>query len=243
MGLAGGFAVQPLFFVRYWGFSKMHGLITTYDNKKGTGRVQGDDGHIYFFNRDMLSKPEEEDSFMMDMEVEFTSSEDSDNKVAADIYLTDPKSVQDKSIFYQEPASFLCETEDLVSGYDVLDRGLFALQRSERTEEKARNALIRECVGVGANSLVSYKVERQLKSAFGNGFETFTVRGVPVVLGRIDDKGEMRAADLKNRLNQEKIKKAHNIIVNTRIGKLVLKGMGAVLLIIFALGFFLTGGI
>ena len=37
----------------------MHGVITTYDNKKGTGRVQGDDGQIYFFSRDMVAKAEE----------------------------------------------------------------------------------------------------------------------------------------------------------------------------------------
>ena len=66
---------------------------------------------------------------------------------------------------------------------------------------------------------------------------------MPVILGRRDNNGDLRSSDLKNRLDQTKIKKAHEILVNTRIGKMVVKGLAAFMLIIFALGFFLTGGI
>ncbi len=31
----------------------MHGVITTYDSKKGTGRIQGDDGFMYFFDLEL----------------------------------------------------------------------------------------------------------------------------------------------------------------------------------------------
>ena len=58
-----------------------------------------------------------------------------------------------------------------------------------------------------------------------------------------DPNGDCRAHELQNRIDQEKVKKAHNILVNTRIGKMVIRGLMMVGLIIFALGFFLTGGI
>ena len=59
----------------------------------------------------------------------------------------------------------------------------------------------------------------------------------------IDNGYQFRASELNQRLNQAQIKKAHNLIVNTKLGKLVLKAIGAFLLFIFVMGFILTGGI
>ena len=222
----------------------MHGVITTYDNKKGTGRVQGDDGQIYFFSRDMVAKAEDIPSLMMEMEADFTPVQGEGRMEAHELSLTDPDSFQDKVLYYNEPQGFLCEKEDLVSGFDVLDRGLYRLSRSERSEEKARYALIRECVDLGANALVSYKVETHLKIAIGFSYEVVECSGVPVVLGRLNPNGDARAEDLKHRIDQEeKIKKLHNAMVNTKIGKMVIKGLAAVLIVIFTLGFFLSGGV
>lgn len=223
----------------------MQGQITTYDNKKGTGRVQGDDGHIYAFDRNSLARLEDCDSLSVEMKVEFNAEIDSEgNNFASELVVLNPEDFTDDCLFI-EPGEFVCHKDDLVSGYDVLDRGLYRIERSDRTEENARNRLIRECRAYGANAVVSYKVDVKLKNAFGNGFNIYTASGVPVVLGRrcTDGSGEYRAAELRERLNQKQIKKAHDMIVNTRIGKLVLKGLAAVLLIIFALGFILTGGV
>lgn len=231
----------------------MRGKISTYDNKKGEGRVQGDDGHIYWFNDGCIARQEDCDYLMMDVEVEFEvglkqvkdrkTNQMVEKQAALEITVLNPQSLDEHNIFYSEPSSFLYEKEDLVEGFDVLDRGLYALSRSERTEEKARYRLTRDCLEYGANSLVLYKVDIKLKNAFGNGYNIYTATGVPVILGRRDPNGDLRSSDLKNRLDQVKIKKAHEILVNTRIGKMVVKGLAAVLLLIFALGFFLTGGI
>lgn len=221
----------------------MHGVITTYDSKKGTGRIQGDDGFMYFFDRDHVARQEEIASLMMEMEADFTAETEGDKHIATEVKLTYPEKAQDMVRYYSEPPEFLCAKEDLVPGFDVLDRGIYSIFRSERTEEKARRMLIRDCLTYGANSLVSYRVERKLKNAMGHGFEVFTCHGVPVVLGRLNHNGEMRAEDLKHRLNQDKIKRAHDIIVNTRIGKMVLKVLGGILLIIFTIGFIVSGGL
>ena len=231
----------------------MHGTISTYDNKKGEGRVQADDGHIYWFNRDCISREEESDYLMMDVEVEFEvgtlnvkdrkTNQMVERQAALELKVLNPQALDEHNVFYSEPSSFLYEKDDLVPGFDVLDRGLYSLSRSDRSEEKARYRLTRDCVEYGANSLVSYKVDIKLKNAFGNGYNIYTATGVPVILGRRDDHGELRVSDLKNRLDQAKIKKAHEILVNTRIGKMVVKGLAALLLLIFALGFFMTGGI
>lgn len=231
----------------------MHGTISTYDNKKGEGRVQADDGHIYWFNRDCIAREEESDYLMMDVEVEFEvgtlnvkdrkTNQMVERQAALELKVLNPQALDEHNVFYSEPSSFLYEKDDLVPGFDVLDRGLYSLSRSDRSEEKARYRLTRDCVEYGANSLVSYKVDIKLKNAFGNGYNIYTATGVPVILGRRDDHGELRVSDLKNRLDQAKIKKAHEILVNTRIGKMVVKGLAALLLLIFALGFFMTGGI
>ena len=87
----------------------MHGVITTYDNKKGTGRVQGDDGQIYFFSRDMVAKAEDIPSLMMEMEADFTPVQGEGRMEAHELSLTDPDSFQDKVLDYNEPQGFLCE--------------------------------------------------------------------------------------------------------------------------------------
>lgn len=221
----------------------MHGVITTYDNKKGTGRVQGYDGQIYFFTREMVAKAEDLPYIMMEMEADFTPSSAEGRAEAHDLVLTNPDSFNDKVVYYSEPTDFLCEREDLVSGFDVLDRGFYRLYRSERTEERARSALIRECLSVNANSLVSYKVETQLKGAMGYGYEVVTCSGVPVALGRLNPNGDLRAEDLKNSINQNRIKKLHSSMINTKIGKMVIKVLAGILVVIFTLGFIFSGGI
>lgn len=231
----------------------MRGQISTYDNKKGEGRIQGEDGHIYWFNRDCLERGEDVDYLMMDIEVNFNSgtkevlnrrtNEMEQRQAALDITIPNPIPLDEQDIYYQEPSSFLFEKNDLVDGFDILDRGLYSIQCSERTEDKARYRLQRDCEDFGANACVSFKVDLELKNAMGNGFHVYHARGVPVVLARRDPNGEWRPDELRNRLNQEKIKKAHNIIVNTRIGKMVVKALAVVLIIIFCLGFILTGGI
>lgn len=231
----------------------MQGQITTYDNKKGVGRVQGEDGHIYRFTRKELAQGEDSSNLVMEMQVSFTPSMDQNGyQQASEIVVLNRAEFAEDSL-YMEPESFVVAKEDLVPGYDVLDRGLYALERGDRTEDKAKARLINECTAVGANGLVRYHCEVQLKNAFGYGFNVYRVSGVPVVLGRrvgtraeakeVDMGYQFRASELNHRLNQAQIKKAHNLIVNTKLGKLVLKAIGALLLFIFALGFILTGGI
>ena len=220
----------------------MQGVITTYDSRKKEGRIQGEDGHIYYFGAKNLDKAEDEDYLMMDRKVEFNSIMDNEQPQAMQVVVLD-KTDGSEDPFYSEPPSFVCQSADLDSGYDVLDRGLYRLERGERTEAKARARLIAECSKMGANAVVRYEVTTKLKNAFGYGYELFTAAGVPAVLGRPDPNGEVRKSELMHRIDQEQVKKAHNLIVNTRIGKMVLMGLGAILLIIFAIGFIATGGV
>lgn len=231
----------------------MRGQITTYDSKKGEGRIQAEDGLFYRFNRDCLQKGEDADYMMMNVEVDFTpgtlevlnrrTNEKEQWQAALEISVPNPMSAEELDVYYREPPTFLFEKEDIPDGYDVLDRGLYPITRSERTEEKAKNRLSRDCLDFGANSCVSYKCTIELKNAMGNGFNVYHASGVPVILATRDPNGDCRAHELQNRIDQEKVKKAHNILVNTRIGKMVIRGLMMVGLIIFALGFFLTGGI
>lgn len=223
----------------------MHGKITSYDSRKGAGWIQGDDGHIYDFKRQDLLKAEYESYLRTDMQIDFQASTQTNadgNKQALELNITNPEEFSD-NVFYKEPENMPIYPEDFVDGYDILDRGIYRLQRKDRTEEKALYRLRYECQQVKANAIVGYKVTTELKNAFGNGYNLYVASGVPAVIGKISPDGECRAKELKNRLDQTKIKKLHNVVVNTKIGMMVVKALGAILLLVFAAGFFLSGGI
>lgn len=221
----------------------MHGLITACDNKKGVGYIQGDDGQIYFFTHAMVASADEIHFLRMERSVEFNPVKVEQRWEAHDMVLQGLDEESNQELFYFEPQEFLCETQDLVAGYDVLDRAIFPLHRGERTEELARKALITECRSVGANSLVRYSVNVKQRAGIGYGYEVVTCSGVPVVLGRLDPKGDVRASDLKNHINQDRVKRLHNYMINTKIGKMVLMALAGILLVVFTLGFFISGGL
>lgn len=223
----------------------MHGIITSYDSRKGAGWIQGDDGQIYDFRRQDLQKAEDEAYLRTDTQVDFqgAATPNADGKKQAlNLLVLNPQDCAEK-VYYREPENLPTYTEDFVDGYDILDRGLYRLERKDRTEEKALRRLRYDCEQVHANAIVGYKVTTELKNAFGNGFNLYIASGVPVIMGKIAADGECTAEELKRRMDHEKVKKLHSAIVNSRIAKLVFKGVAAVLLVIFALGFILTGGV
>lgn len=223
----------------------MHGKITSYDSRKGQGWIQGDDGHIYDFKYQDLLKAEEESMLRTDMQVDFQPSDQPNadgKKQALELALSNPEEFAD-NVFYKEPENMPIYNEDFVDGYDILDRGIYRIQRRDRSEDKALYRLRYDCQQVKANAIVGYKVTTELKNAFGNGYNLYVASGVPVVIGKASADGDCTAKDLKHRLDQAKIKKMHNVIVNTKIGMMVVKVLGAILLLVFAIGFFMSGGV
>ena len=169
----------------------MRGQITTYDSKKGEGRIQAEDGLFYRFNRDCLQKGEDADYMMMNVEVEYApgtlevlnrrTNEKEQWQAALENHRSKSNERRRLDVYYREPPTFLFEKEDIPDGYDVLDRGLYPITRTERTEEKAKIRLSRDCLDFGANSCVSYKCTIELKNAMGNGFNVYHATGVPVI--------------------------------------------------------------
>lgn len=223
----------------------MKGVISTYDTKKGVGRVQGEDGHIYSFKRDALLKAEDVDCLKIHVNISFEPHKDetTGNLFAHDIDIVDREAAMREDEFYVEPSTFQCHVSDLIDGYDILDRGIYPLSKAERSEENAKRRLIAECLAVGANACVSYRVEETMRISFGMAFCVYHARGVPVVIGQPAPNGEASYEELHNRLDQEKIRKNHNMFINTKIGKIVVKWLAIVLVIIFTIGFIVSGGI
>lgn len=223
----------------------MHGIITSYDLRKQAGWIQGDNGQIYDFKRQDLQKAEDESYLRMDVHVDFTPAPQANANgkfEALDLTISNIEECQNKT-YYQEPTDMPVFEGEFVEGYDILDRGIYRIERRDRTEEKAMHRLKYDCQQVKANAIAGYKCTSEMKNSFGNGFLLYTASGVPVVLGKPHADGECTEKELKNRIDQNKVKKLHSVIVNTRIGKMVIKGVGALLLLIFVLGFVLTGGV
>lgn len=222
----------------------MHGVITAFDSKKRIGHIQGEDGHIYTFSADDLQRAEEEDLLFADTDTDFEPRDSgAGGKSAKEVKVSFPEKASDKERRYSEPDGIPVFDEDIPDGFDILDRGLYRLERRDRTEEKALQRLRLDCAEVNANAAVRKEIRTELKSSFGYGFQSVVVSAVPVVLGRPDESGDCSADDLKNSLNQDKIKKLHSVLVNTRIGKMVVKFLALVLVAVFTAGFLISGGI
>lgn len=223
----------------------MHGIITSYDARKQTGWIQGDNGQIYDFKRQDLQKDEEAAYLRSEVHVDFepATQPNADGKYQAlELVITNLADCEEK-VYYQEPEGLPTFASDLVEGYDILDRALYRIERRDRTEDKALYRLRYDCQQVKANAIVGYKVTTELKGAFGYGFNVYIASGVPVVLAKRHEDGDCTVQDLKHRIDQNQIKKLHSSIINHRIGKIVLKALGAVLIFVFMMGFIMTGGV
>ena len=79
-----------------------------------------------------------------------------------------------------------------------------------------------------------------LKNSIGFSFYVYEGSGYPSVIARQNDKGRYSKSDLKNLLDNVEAKKIYQGEVNSKIGFKILKIIGAILFVIFTVGFFLS---
>lgn len=214
----------------------MKGLITSFDAIKKVGHIQDESGHIYSFNYDSFAKDEDRDIVSVGMSAKY----DVNDNICCDLTLLNIDEFNADKIKYVEPDTVQILEDDLVEGYEIIDKARYKIVKGDRSIEKARYRLIEEVKSLGGNVILNSFVKTEIKNSMGYAFEYFYVYGLPAVIAKVDEKGSLTRKNLSEQLNHVKADKLGNMIENQKVAKIVLKILGGILLVIFTLGFIFT---
>ena len=212
----------------------MQGLISSVDSISKDGRIQGDDGHIYSFDKTSFSKAEDADSVCVGIRSEFEAD---DRGFCTQLELLDVKAFAEDSMTYFEPPATQIDKGMQIVGYEIIDRAGGPIVKGDRNIEHARYRLLHECESLGANAVLNYSIQKQVRNSFGFGFAYYNAYGIPAVIGRPDVKGDCTRRELASKLNHKKINSLRSMVENATVAKIVLRILGGILLVIFTVGF------
>lgn len=213
------------------GEMQFKGRISAVSEDKEELFVQDEEGRIHKFAPKMLIYKHEAALLKPGTLVSY----DNTDGVISNVKLIDDD--DDTAYIYSEPDDFMVLGKPPFEGYELFDHGKFILAQGARDENHAKYKLVELCKGVGANCVIDFELKKELKVAMGYGFNFFYASGVPGVVARQNDQGEVSAKELRSRLDHEKIGKLGNMLVNIRLGKTIAKVLGLVLFLVFVIGF------
>lgn len=218
----------------------MKGVITYYSKLEDKGSIQSEDGRIYSFT----SEDCESDFVLSDIkepvEATFELSEYENTENSQKICHIVAKSVDpDTTVFYDVPSRVgisFSKPDD----YEVIVESEYPVTKTGRNSNLAKKAVIDECIRIGGNAVLDYKEKKILKNSIGFSFYVYEGTGYPSVIARRNDNGHYSKSDLKQLLDNTLAKKIYQGEINSKAGFKILKIIGAVLFIIFTVGFFFS---
>lgn len=218
----------------------MKGLITYYSKADDKGSIQSEEGKIYSF----CAKDCEGDFVSNDIkepvEATFELSQNEDNENGYTISHVVAKNIDPETkVFYDVPSRVgisFSKPDD----YEVIVESQYPITRIGRNSNLTKKAVIDECTRIGGNAVLDYKEKKILKNSIGFSYYVYEGTGYPSVIGKRNDNGRYSKSDLKNLLDMTASQKLYQGDVNSKIGFKILKLIGAVLFVIFTIGFFLS---
>ena len=215
----------------------MKGIITYYSKQEDKGSIQSEDGKIYSFT----SKDSEGDFTLSDIkepvEATFEVSKEADTYQLS--HVTAKRIDPESKVFYDVPSRVgisFSKPDD----YEVIVESEYPITKIGRNSNLTKKAVIDECTRIGGNAVLDYKEKKILKNSIGFSFYVYEGTGHPSVIAKRNDKGRYSKSDLKNLLDNAEAKKLYQGEVNSKIGFKILKIIGAILFVIFTIGFFLS---
>ncbi len=200
------------------------------------GRLQlADSSESYGFSDKALANPEDFAGLSLNLDVSFDLI---DGKVRNLVPAALVSADSDGRYFLPDEVSF--ENTHLRAGYEILDVGRFRLAKTARDENKARVELASLCRALGGNTLLEVTHSSEQKTAMGYAFIYHTYRGYAAVAGRPDEKGDHYASELLQSINHREIERRGQRHENVAAGKIALRILGGVLLLIFCAGYIFT---
>lgn len=215
----------------------MKGIITYYSKQNDKGSIQSENGRIYSFSSDDCEgdfvSEDIKEPVAVTFEVSAFGSED-DGYTAAHIVATavDPED----RVFYDVP-SRVGISYSKPDDYEVIVESEYPVTRIGRNSNLAKKAVIDECIRIGGNAVLDYKERKILKNSIGFSFYVYEGTGYPSVIAQRNDKGHYSKSELKTLLDKTEAKKIYQGEVNTKKGFKILKIIGAILLVVFTIGF------
>lgn len=216
----------------------MQGLVSSFDSVVKSGRIQSEDGHIYAFDSTSFLDPNDIKNVSVGIKCIFDVI--ADNTIEG-IELVDIDIFNADKIKYKEPKEFVVSNSNVILGFDIIDRAKGAIVKGDRQVEYAKYRIIQEATRLGANALINLKVSKHVRNSFGFGFAYYSVSAIPCVVATPDKDGDVSARELLKKLDKNKLEKLYKSIENQAIAKIVLKILGAILIVIFTIGFFMSG--
>ena len=216
----------------------MQGIVSSFDSVLKSGRIQGEDGHIYAFDATAFLDPMDIKNVAVGIKCIFDVI--ADNAIEG-IELIDIDIFNADKIKYKEPKEFVVSNSNVAMGFDIIDRAQGPIEKGDRQVEYAKYRIIQEAKRLGANALINLKVQKHVRNSFGFGFAYYSVKAIPCVVASPDKDGDISARELMQKLDKNKLAKLHKSSENQAVAKIVLKILGGILIVIFTLGFFLSG--
>ncbi len=216
----------------------MKGIITYYSKQNDKGSIQSEDGRIYSFSSDDCEGDFVSKDIKEPVAVTFeVSAFDSEDDGYAAVHIVAAAVDPEDRVFYDVP-SRVGISYSKPDDYEVIVKSEYPVTRIGRNSNLAKKAVIDECIRIGGNAVLDYKERKILKNSIGFSFYVYEGIGYPSVIAKRNDKGHFSKSELKELLDKTEAKKIHQGELNAKTGFKILKIIGAILLVVFTIGFF-----
>jgi hypothetical protein len=217
----------------------MKGTITYFNADENTGAIQSDDGLLLNFSTESLSPNQDESKLINGCRVDF----ELEDNIVVNMLICKEQNLLDDNIFYKEPSQTGIISSGIPEGYELIDSSDITLNREARNSKSLKLAFIDLCEKLGGNVVLDYSEERFTRNSIG--FSFFMYRGtarVGLIAKKADANtdGALSLRDLKNKIRHEGIEKIASDERKSQLGLKLVKISGAILLIIFTIGFFMS---
>lgn len=217
----------------------MKGTITYFNADENTGAIQSDDGLLLNFSTESLAPNQDESKLINGCRVDFNL----EDKIVVNMLISKEQNLLEDNIFYLEPAQTGIISSGIPDGYELIDSSDITLKREARNSRSLKFAFIDLCEKLGGNVVLDYKEERFTRNSIG--FSFYMYRGtarVGLIAKKADSNtdGAQSLRELKHKIRHDGIEKIASDERKSQFGLKLVKISGAILLIIFTIGFFLS---
>lgn len=217
----------------------MKGTITYYNAVENTGAIQSDDGLLLKFSTESLVPNQDESMLVNGCRVDF----ELEDNIVVNMVICKEQNLLEDNVFYVEPQQTGIISSGIPEGYELIDSSEICLNREARSSKALKYAFIDLCEKLGGNIVLDYQEERFSRNSIG--FSFYMYRGsarVGLIAKKSDANtdGALSLRDLKNKIRHENIEKFADDERKSKLGLKIVKISGAILLIIFTIGFFMS---
>ena len=151
--------------------------------------------------------------------------------------VSDPKY---DNVFYKVPDEIGLARNGVPDGFLLIAKSSKPIVRQARLLPQAKYKLAKACEQYGANVVMDFSDEEFIRNSIGFSFVMHRVTGYPAVMAKEDEQGTFTRGDLEDMLKYEEIDADIKRMQSVKSGTLMLKALGAVMVLVCCVGFVLS---